>query len=98
MIDFMNLVKKRDIHERVRILKNRPFIMRTLTGVIGTFALLLASRAQTIPPGVPEPGLVIWGTVVNQTNASQMITINSASWAVSDGVKSAIFGAGSTPA
>ena len=56
------------------------------------------AAAQTIPPGVPEPGLVIWGTVVNQTNASQAIAITSASWSVTDGSKTAVYSAASKPA
>jgi hypothetical protein len=52
---------------------------------------------QTVPPGVPEPGLVIWGTVVNQTNPAQAITITSAIWSVTDGTKTAVFSAGSLP-
>jgi hypothetical protein len=60
-------------------------------------ALSLSLQAQTVPPGVPEPGLVIWGTVVNQTNTSQAITITSASWSVADGAKTAIYSAASRP-
>src|SRR5512133_3835041 len=54
-------------------------------------------QAATIPPGVPEPGLVIWGTVVNQTNTSQAIAITSATWSVTDGTKTAVYSAGSHP-
>jgi hypothetical protein len=54
--------------------------------------------AQTVPPGVPEPGLVIWGSVVNQTNTSQAITITSATWSVTDGTKTAVYSAASQPA
>ena len=54
-------------------------------------------QAATTPPGVPEPGLVIWGTVVNQTNVSQAITISSATWSVTDGTKTAVYSAGSQP-
>lgn len=49
--------------------------------------------AQPAPPGVPEPGLVIWGTVVNVQNPAQAVPIRSASWAVSDGTKNATFDA-----
>jgi hypothetical protein len=52
--------------------------------------------AQTIPPGVPEPGLVLWGTVVNQTN-NQPITITSVTWTVTDGSKTAVYSAASLP-
>ncbi len=53
--------------------------------------------AQTIPPGVPEPGLVLWGTVVNQTNTAQSLLISSASWSVTDGTKTAVYSAASHP-
>jgi hypothetical protein len=57
----------------------------------------LSAEAAVIPPGVPEPGLVIWGSVVNQTNPAQAIMISSASWSVTDGTKTAIYSAGSQP-
>jgi hypothetical protein len=53
--------------------------------------------AATIPPGVPEPGLVVWGAVVNQTN-NQPITITSVSWSVTDSSNSAIYSSVSIPA
>ncbi len=56
----------------------------------------IGAEAAT-PPGVPEPGLVIWGTVVNQTNASQAITIFTASWSVTDGSKTAVYSAATHP-
>jgi hypothetical protein len=59
---------------------------------------LQVTLGQPIPPGVPEPGLVIWGTVVNQTNTSQPITINTASWSVTDGSKTAVYSSASRPA
>jgi hypothetical protein len=40
---------------------------------------------------------VIWGTVVNQTNSAQAITITSASWSVTDGVKTVVYSAASHP-
>jgi hypothetical protein len=40
---------------------------------------------------VPEPGLVIWGTLVNQNNPTQAIPITSASWSVTDGSKTAVY-------
>jgi hypothetical protein len=55
------------------------------------------AESQVSPPGVPEPGIVIWGTVVNQTNVSQAITISSASWSVTDGTNTAVFSASSRP-
>ena len=67
--------------------------------MVGATLLFTAPmRAQPIiPPGVPEPGLIIWGTVVNTTNSSQSIPITTASWAVTDGTKSAVFNDSSTP-
>lgn len=61
-------------------------------------AVTLSLHAQTIPPGVPEPGLVIWGTVVNRTNVSQSVTITSATWSVTDGTKTAVYSVASRPA
>src|SRR5688572_12810501 len=55
------------------------------------------SQAQPIPPGVPEPGLVIWGNVVNASDATQQIAISSASWSVTDGTKTAVYTAASLP-
>jgi hypothetical protein len=40
---------------------------------------------------------VLWGTVVNQTDPAQAITITSASWSVTDGAKTAVYSAGSRP-
>lgn len=57
----------------------------------------LAAQPAPLPPGVPEPGLVIWGMVVNQTNTSQAITIISANWSVTDGAKTAVYSAASRP-
>ncbi len=77
---------------------------RVLMHAVGTMACVAASwfgvpdvAAATIPPGVPEPGLVIWGTVVNQTN-NQPITITSATWSVTDGSNTAVYSSGSIPA
>lgn len=64
---------------------------------LGLFAAPGATRAQLIPPGVPEPGLVIWGSVVNQNNPVQPITISSAAWSVTDGVKTAVYSSASRP-
>lgn len=56
-----------------------------------------AAQPTPIPPGVPEPGLVIWGSVVNQTNPSQAVTITSASWSVTDGTRTAVYSATTRP-
>jgi len=57
----------------------------------------LAQTGLVIPPGVPEPGLVIWGAVVNATNTSLPVPIASASWSVTDGAKAAVYTASSKP-
>jgi len=54
--------------------------------------------SPAVPPGVPEPGLIVWGTVVNATNTSQQIGITSASWSVSDGNNIAVYSQLSRPA
>ena len=76
------------------------FFMIALSGValfIPATTQRVAAQPAPIPPGVPEPGLVIWGTVVNQTNSSQAITITSASWSVTDGAKTAVYSGTSRP-
>ncbi len=35
-----------------------------------------------VPPGVPEPGLVIWGTVASASNLSTLVAIDSMTWEV----------------
>jgi hypothetical protein len=57
----------------------------------------LAQSPPSIPPGVPEPGLIIWGIVVNATNTSQPIQITSASWSVTGGSKTAVYSQMSRP-
>lgn len=68
--------------------------------VVGAFSSLVQVRAQDpplIPPGVPEPGLVIWGSVVNATNPAQPIVITSANWSVTDNTKTAVYTASTKP-
>ena len=69
-----------------------------LTGVGLVCAAALVQGSSVIPPGVPEPGLVIWGSVVNLTNPAQPVAIASVSWSVTDGTKTAVYSAGSRPA
>ena len=57
-----------------------------------------ADAASAIPPGVPEPGLILWGSVVNATNTSQPISITSANWSVTDGTSTGVYTAQSRPA
>ena len=60
------------------------------------FSAPLAQSAPGIPPGVPEPGLIIWGSVVNATN-NQPIQITSASWSVTDGSNTAVYAQSTRP-
>lgn len=59
---------------------------------------LMVAQPSPIPPGVPEPGLVLWGTVVNAANPAQAIQITSASWSVTDGSRTIVLSASSRPA
>src|SRR5262245_10021723 len=61
----------------------------------GTF---LGLAAPAIPPGVPEPGLILWGSVVNATNPAQTLAISSVSWSVTDGAKTAVYSGQTRPA
>jgi hypothetical protein len=72
----------------------KGFCVIALAGVAWPLAL---GQPAPIPPGVPEPGLIIWGTVVNQTDPSQPLLITSASWSVTDGTKTAVYSAASRP-
>ncbi|MBL9168210.1 MAG: hypothetical protein JNN07_10755 [Verrucomicrobiales bacterium] len=79
---------------------NETQTLRATSLVIFVLSWLSAVTAvsQPAPPGVPEPGLVIWGTVVNVQNPSQGLAITSASWSVSDGTRTAVFDTASRPA
>jgi len=57
-----------------------------------------AEAATAVPPGVPEPGLILWGTVVNATNITQQIGIDSASWSVTDGTSTGVYTGQTRPA
>lgn len=67
-------------------------------GLLSLLSTLPVAASTVIPPGVPEPGLVLWGLVVNQTNVSQTLPIQTAQWSVTDGDKTAVFNAASRPA
>jgi hypothetical protein len=56
----------------------------------------LAQGAPAIPPGVPEPGLILWGSVVNATN-NLPIQVTSASWSVTDGSNTAVYAQSTRP-
>ncbi|MCI0541867.1 MAG: thrombospondin type 3 repeat-containing protein [Verrucomicrobiales bacterium] len=62
-------------------------------------SLINSANGQTLlpPPGVPEPGLIIWGTVVNVNDPSQPVAITSVSWSVTDGTKTAVYTAATKP-
>lgn len=77
------------------IMKNRLPMIAVSAFILG--GSLIDEWAAIIPPGVPEPGLVIWGTVVNQTN-NQPIDITSVTWSVTDGLNSAVYADTSIPA
>lgn len=66
-------------------------ILAAAAGILIAATATWSPAASTIPTGVPEPGLIIWGTVVNATNTSQQISISSASWSVSDGTKTSVY-------
>lgn len=71
---------------------------KIMKNVLGAACLGLWAQAAVtgvladslVPPGVPEPGLIIWGTVVSALDNSSPVTINSASWDVTDGNKHVI--------
>lgn len=50
------------------------------------FPFVLAAQTPSIP-GVPEPGITIWGTVSNAVNG-QPLGVASASWTLTDGTTS----------
>src|SRR5215470_6497048 len=54
--------------------------------------------SPAIPPGVPEPGLILWGAVVNATNPAQALAISTGSWSVTDGTKTAVYSSQTRPA
>jgi hypothetical protein len=100
-------------HRKVEPRPDVPFLNGTVMNTIlssfrlrwfGAFLALCGaahfSRAQTqpiIPIGVPEPGLVIWGSVVDTDNPGTPVAIQSVSWSVTDGSKIALFSNASRP-
>lgn len=73
------------------LLTSRTGRILAATGCLIASTAYSAQAAPGLPPGVPEPGLIIWGSVVNTTNTAQQISVTSASWAVTDGTKNAIY-------
>jgi len=65
-------------------------------GCSSMFSGKLAHAAPAIPPGVPEPGIIIWGSVANATN-NLPIQISSASWTVTDGSNTAVYAQSTRP-
>jgi len=61
------------------------------TGCLIATTAYWTNAAPALPTGVPEPGLILWGSVVNTTNTSQQIGITSASWSVTDGNNTAVY-------
>src|ERR1051325_4543002 len=61
------------------------------TGCLIAATAYWTDAAPALPTGVPEPGLILWGSVVNTTNTSQQIGITSASWSVTDGNNTAVY-------
>jgi hypothetical protein len=77
------------------------FPLRWLGVFLALSGLAQFDRAQAqpiIPIGVPEPGLVIWGSVVDTDNPGTPVPIQSVSWSVTDGSKIALYSATSRPA
>lgn len=73
------------------------FVTLPARGILAVAGCLIATTADwahaapALPTGVPEPGLILWGSVVNTTNASQPIGLTSASWSVTDGNSNAVY-------
>src|SRR5256885_15556001 len=79
---------------------NRALVFQTTAFVVASLGLVNQGVTQNpppIPPGVPEPGLVIWGSVVNVNNPSQPIAITSATWSVTDGTQTAVYTGATQP-
>lgn len=63
-------------------------------------ALALSSRVFSLAdvPGLPEPGIVVWGRVVNATNTTQALPITTCAWSVTDGTVTSVLTQASRPA
>ena len=66
--------------------------------LLAAASLPLGAQQPLVPPGVPEPGLVIWGHLVNATSPGEPLLIESVNWSVSDGIRTALLTAHSRPA
>lgn len=73
------------------------YVLCFSAALAGSVVQGLAQSPHVIPPGVPEPGLVIWGSVVNVNNPAQPIAISSVAWSVSDSTNAFIYDAESKP-
>jgi hypothetical protein len=97
---------RRELHTPFTRTRNRqrwrqyPELVWKRVGIVIAFLVQGATTMMpaAIPPGVPEPGLLIWGSVVNQTNTTQAVSIQSASWSVTDGAKTAVYTGQTRPA
>lgn len=59
----------------------KPFLLMTLPALL--LAASLRGQSTVNIPGVPEPGMTLWGTVTSSIDG-QPVTITSASWALTD--------------
>lgn len=81
----------------VKLTVNRATAILFLLAIATVTPLIGKCQTSITPPGVPEPGLVIWGSVVNINNPSQPVAITSVSWSVTDGTKTAVYTAATKP-
>lgn len=77
---------------------NARSLRRPLLAGILSIAGPLSTPGSSVPTGVPEPGIVLWGRVVSAGNPAVRLPIESVRWEVSDGTRVATFDAASRPA
>lgn len=77
--------------------KNRIPCGGWFLGLVACAAQLLGGTEPILPPGVPEPGLILWGTVSSTTAPDQPLPIEQISWSVSDGGRIANFATTTQP-
>ncbi len=70
--------------------------MKSTFYIIFCCGVLCGTAFAADPPGIPEPPLVIYGTVTDG-GTNQPVTITSVTWQVTDGSESATLSAASTP-
>lgn len=59
----------------------KPFLLVSLPALL--LAATLCGQTPVDIPGIPEPGMTIWGSVTSSTDG-QPVTITSASWTLTD--------------